>query len=55
MIAYINSISGVWTLIIDELNRVVTYIDSYPVLYTVGLLFIMVTVVQIFGRLSRVN
>lgn len=55
MIAYINSITSVWTVILDEVNRVVTYIDSYPVLYTVGLLFIMVTVVKILSRLARVN
>lgn len=53
MVAFISSVGSYISLILSELSRLGTYIDSYPVLYLVLLVCIVLDVCMILRYLMN--
>lgn len=55
MITVFQTITTNINTLISEITRVCTYIDEFPVLYTIGLLFLILGSVTILSKMARSN
>ena len=53
MIAFYGSCTELLNIILGRIGYYASYIDSYPILYMVGLLAIVLSAVSILGHLSK--
>lgn len=54
MIAFYSSLTDLINVILGRLSYYASYIDSYPILYMVGLLAIVLSAVSILSHLSKI-
>lgn len=53
MIDFYSSLTDLLNILLGRIGYFASYIDSYPILYMVGLLAIVFSAVSILGHLSK--
>lgn len=53
MTEFFGSVTGLLNIIWGRLSYYASYIDAYPILYSVGLLAIMLSILSVLFRLSK--